>query len=276
MTNKTITRMLTASAGTTLTLAFALAVPATADPLAPGPLPNPWPVNGSQFPDPTTQGNGQPVPAAPSQQPGGAMPADTPRVNAIGGARISASVPQGLGDGLGPKLIQTEQRTSVTLPNFARNGIFVPVRNGGTAILHLPAEIALKPADWREDGSAFYPGVDNDFVVKPVDGGVDITAFRTNLIGPTSYAIGVRLPDNARLLDRGDVIEIKAPSAQGPEETVGVFSKAVATDTKGVNPSVTTYVAPGSQHQVNIITDLGPADPFALPVDITMHYRPTM
>ncbi|WP_078313081.1 MULTISPECIES: hypothetical protein [unclassified Mycobacterium] len=78
------------------------------------------------------------------------------------------------------------------------------------------------------------------------------------------------------MLDRGDVIEIKAPSAQGPEETVGVFSKAIATDTKGVSPSVITYVAPGSQHQVNIITDLGPADPFALPVSTTMHHRPTM
>lgn len=276
MAETTSRRKLTITVGTAALVMVLATTPARADPLAPGPLPNPWPVSGSQFPDATTQGSGQPLPAVPQQQPGGAMPADTPRVNPIGGARISASVPQGLGDGLGPKLVAAEQRNSVTLPNFARNGIFVPTRGGGTAILHLPAEIALQPATWREDGSAFYPGKDNDFAVKPVDGGVDITAYRTNLIGPSSYALGVRLPDNARLEDRGDVIEVKAPSAQGPDETVGVFTKSVAIDTKGIKPSVTTYIAPGSQHQTNIVTDLGPADPFALPVEITMHYRPTM
>ena len=129
------------------------------------------------------------------------MPADPPRADNIGGAKVSSSAPQGEDNGMGQPLAAATSLSTFTMPMFAKDGVFFPtVRAGSNVVIHLPNEMRLQPAQWAGDGGATYTSNDVDYQVIPYSGGGgDIVVHRKSISSPSDMQFGVRLPANTHL-----------------------------------------------------------------------------
>ncbi|BBX85424.1 hypothetical protein MAUB_32970 [Mycolicibacterium aubagnense] len=226
---------------------------AAADPAAPAPTP-PIPV---------------PVPRP--------MPADPGRVNPIGGARVSSTTPQGETAGMERPLAAQGERSAVTVPMWAKDGIFVPTAHPNRQLaIHLPGELGLGPAAWTADGGAIYGSNDVDYQVIPfAGGGTDITITRKTVFSGSTYPIGVKLPGATHLRQGINTVLVETDAAPGnPARVIGTFSIPTAFDANHAELSVTPTLGPGfPPGQSNLTIDLGPANVFAFPVTIALSYR---
>ncbi|SIL39144.1 Uncharacterised protein [Mycobacteroides abscessus subsp. abscessus] len=204
------------------------------------------------------------------------MPQDAPRINNIGGAKVSSSAPQGEGNGMGQPLAAARELSNFTVPMFAKDGIFFPTTWAGKNIaIHLPGEMTLRAADWSGDGGATYVSNDVDYQVIPFSGGGgDIIIRRKTIFSPSDMQVGVRIPEGTHLRQGINVVLVESDAHPGaPSRTVGTFSIPVARDTKGAAISVTPGIGPGFPNQTNILVNLGEANIFAFPIEITLSYR---
>ncbi|KPG28223.1 MULTISPECIES: hypothetical protein [Mycobacteroides] len=204
------------------------------------------------------------------------MPQDAPRINNIGGAKVSTSAPQGEGNGMGQPLAAARELSNFTVPMFAKDGIFFPTTWAGKNIaIHLPGEMTLAAAAWSGDGGATYISNDVDYQVVPYSGGGgDIVILRKTIFSPSDMAIGVRIPEGTHLRQGTNVVLVESDAHPGaPSRTIGTFSIPVARDTQGAAINVTPGIGPGFPNQTNILINLGQANIFAFPIDITLSYR---
>ncbi|SKT79157.1 Uncharacterised protein [Mycobacteroides abscessus subsp. massiliense] len=214
-----------------------------------------------------------PAPPMPVPRP---MPADPGRVNPIGGARISSTTPQGETAGMEQPLAAARELSTFTVPMWAKDGIFFPTTWAARRVaLHLPGEVTLQPAAWSGDGGATYGSNDVDYQVIPfAGGGGDIVIHRKTIFSPSDLQIGVKLPEGAHLRQGTNVILVETDPRPGASAAViGTFSIPVARDSHGAIVNVTPGIGPGFPNQTNVLINLGPADIFAFPVDITVSYR---
>lgn len=204
------------------------------------------------------------------------MPQDAPRINNIGGAKVSSSAPQGEGNGMGQPLAAARELSNFTVPMFAKDGIFFPTTWAGKNIaIHLPGEMALAAAAWSGDGGATYTSNDVDYQVVPYSGGGgDIIIRRKTIFSPSDMAVGVRIPEGTHLRQGTNVVLVETDAHPGrPATVVGTFSIPVARDTQGAAINVTPGIGPGFPNQTNILINLGQANIFAFPIEITLSYR---
>jgi hypothetical protein len=205
------------------------------------------------------------------------MPADPGRINPIGGARISSTTPQGETAGLEKPLSAQAERGAVTVPMWAKDGIFVPTAHPNRQLsIHLPGELGLGPAAWTGDGGAIYGSNDVDYQIVPfAGGGADIVITRKSIFSGSSYPIGVRLPDATHLRQGNNVVLVETdPLPDDPARVIGTFSIPVARDAAGAPITVTPGISGGFPiPQSNLNIDLGQANVFAFPVQITLSYR---
>lgn len=204
------------------------------------------------------------------------MPADPPRADNIGGAKVSSSAPQGEDNGMGQPLAAATSLSTFTMPMFAKDGVFFPtVRAGSNVVIHLPNEMRLQPAQWAGDGGATYTSNDVDYQVIPYSGGGgDIVVHRKSISSPSDMQFGVRLPANTHLRQGDNAFLLETDPAPGnPASVIGTFSVPVAHDSNGVGIAVTPTLAGGFPNQTNISIDLGPANILAFPVDVMVAYR---
>ncbi|EIU62486.1 hypothetical protein MM1S1520914_3020 [Mycobacteroides abscessus subsp. bolletii 1S-152-0914] len=204
------------------------------------------------------------------------MPQDAPRINNIGGAKVSSSAPQGEGNGMGQPLAAARELSNFTVPMFAKDGIFLPTTWAGKNIaIHLPGEMALAAAAWSGDGGATYTSNDVDYQVVPYSGGGgDIIIRRKTIFSPSDMAVGVRIPEGTHLRQGTNVVLVETDAHPGrPATVVGTFSIPVARDTQGAAINVTPGIGPGFPNQTNILINLGQANIFAFPIEITLSYR---
>ncbi len=204
------------------------------------------------------------------------MPQDAPRINNIGGAKVSSSAPQGEGNGMGQPLAAARELSNFTVPMFAKDGIFFPTTWAGKNIaIHLPGEMTLAAAAWSGDGGATYGSNDVDYQVIPFSGGGgDIIIRRKTIFSPSDMAVGVRIPEGAHLRQGTNVVLVETDPHPGrPATVVGTFSIPVARDTQGAAINVTPGIGPGFPNQTNILINLGQANIFAFPIEITLSYR---
>ncbi|MGV0585644.1 hypothetical protein ABQE45_18045 [Mycobacteroides chelonae] len=218
-------------------------------------------------------------PAAPTPPPLPApreMPADAPRINNIGGAKVSSSAPQGEGNGMGQPLAAARELSSFTVPMFAKDGIFFPTTWAGKNIaIHLPGEMTLQAAAWSGDGGATYASNDVDYQVVPFSGGGgDIIIRRKTIFSPSDMAVGVKIPEGTHLRQGTNVVLVESDAHPGaPSRVIGTFSIPVARDTNRAAIDVTPGIGPGFPKQTNILINLGQANIFAFPIEITLSYR---
>lgn len=217
-------------------------------------------------------------PPRPVYPPNRPMPADPPRTDNIGGARVASSAPQGEGNGTGPALAAARERGEVTVPVWAYDGIHLssswPMHN---IVWHLPGEMTLAPAAWTGDGGAVYASPDVDYLVRPYAGsGADIVITRKTVFSSSTIPFGLRLPEGSHLRQGVNAVLVESDASPGhPASTIATVSIPTATDANGVPLQVTPRLGPGfPQGQQNVIADLGPANPLAFPVTITIAYRP--
>lgn len=205
------------------------------------------------------------------------MPADPPRVNPIGGARISSTTPQGETAGLEPPLAAQAERGEATVPMWAKDGIFVPTAHPNRQLrIHLPGELTLAPAAWTPDGGAVYGSADVDYGVKRLTGGgVDVTITRKTVFSASTIPFGIKLPAGTHLRQGDNVVLVETDAApEKPAAVIGTFSIPAARDAHQAPLAVTPTLGPGfPPGQSNLTIDLGPADIFAFPVTITLAYR---
>ncbi|MDO3107386.1 hypothetical protein [Mycobacteroides abscessus] len=204
------------------------------------------------------------------------MPQDAPRINNIGGAKVSSSAPQGEGNGMGQPLAAARELSNFTVPMFAKDGIFFPTTWAGKNIaIHLPGEMTLRAADWSGDGGATYASNDVDYQVVPFSGGGgDIIIRRKTIFSPSDMAVGVRIPEGTHLRQGANVVLVESDAHPGaPSRTIGTFSIPVARDSHGTAVTVTPGIGPGFPRQTNVLINLGDANIFAFPIEITLSYR---
>jgi hypothetical protein len=205
------------------------------------------------------------------------MPADPPRVNPIGGARVSSTTPQGETAGLEPALVAQVERGEATVPMWAKDGIFTPTLHPNRhLVIHLPGELSLGPAAWTGNGGAIYGSPDVDYAVAPVTGGgADITVTRKTVFSSSTIPFGVKLPPGTHLRQGDNVVLVETdPSPGRPAAVIGTFSIPAAVDRDHAPLTVTPTLGPGfPPGQSNLTIDLGPANIFAFPVTITLSYR---
>ncbi|ORB50625.1 hypothetical protein BST43_22110 [Mycobacteroides saopaulense] len=204
------------------------------------------------------------------------MPQDAPRINNIGGAKVSSSAPQGEGNGMGQPLAAARELSNFTVPMFAKDGMFFPTTWAGKNIaIHLPGEMTLAAAAWSGDGGATYTSNDVDYQVVPFSGGGgDIVIRRKTIFSPSDMAVGVRIPEGTHLRQGTNVVLVETEPRPGrPATVIGTFSIPVARDTQGAAINVTPGIGPGFPKQTNILINLGPANIFAFPIEITLSYR---
>lgn len=218
-------------------------------------------------------------PAAPTPPPLPApreMPQDAPRINNIGGAKVSSSAPQGEDNGMGQPLAAARELSNFTVPMFAKDGIFFPTTWAGKNIaIHLPGEMTLAAAAWSGDGGATYTSNDVDYQVVPFSGGGgDIIIRRKTIFSPSDMAVGVRIPEGTHLRQGTNVVLVETDAHPGrPATVVGTFSIPVARDSQGATINVTPGIGPGFPNQTNILINLGQANILAFPIEITLSYR---
>ncbi|WP_231396076.1 hypothetical protein [Mycobacterium sp. URHD0025] len=205
------------------------------------------------------------------------MPADPPRVNPIGGARISSTTPQGETAGLEQPLAAPAERGEATVPMWAKDGIFAPTAHPNRQIrIHLPDELTLQPAAWTPGGGGVYASADVDYAVRPLTGGgIDVTITRKTVFSSSTIPFGIKLPGGTHLRQGDNVVLVETDAAPGrPAAVIGTFSIPAAHDTNQKPLTVTPALGPGfPPGQSNLTVDLGPADIFAFPVTITLAYR---
>lgn len=205
------------------------------------------------------------------------MPADPPRVNPIGGARISSTTPQGETAGLEPPLAAQVERGEATVPMWAKDGIFVPTAHPNRQLrIHLPDELTLAPAAWTPDGGGVYGSPDVDYAVKRLTGGgVDVTITRKTVFSASTIPFGIKLPAGTHLRQGDNVVLVETDATPGqPATVIGTFSIPAAHDTHQAPLTVTPTLGPGfPPGQSNLTIDLGPANIFAFPVTLTLAYR---
>ncbi|AMU33207.1 hypothetical protein D2E98_19290 [Mycobacteroides abscessus] len=204
------------------------------------------------------------------------MPQDAPRINNIGGAKVSSSAPQGEGNGMGQPLAAARELSMFTVPMFAKDGIFFPTTWAGKNIaIHLPGEMTLQAAAWSGDGGATYTSNDVDYQVVPFSGGGgDIIIRRKTIFSPSDMAVGVRIPEGTHLRQGTNVVLVETDPHPGrPATVVGTFSIPVARDAHSAPVSVSPGIGPGFPNQTNILINLGQANIFAFPIEITLSYR---
>jgi hypothetical protein len=205
------------------------------------------------------------------------MPADPPRVNPIGGARVSSTTPQGETAGLEPALAAQVERGEATVPMWAKDGIFTPTLHPNRhLVIHLPGELSSGPAAWTGNGGAIYGSPDVDYAVAPVTGGgADITVTRKTVFSSSTIPFGVKLPAGTHLRQGNNVVLVETdPSPGRPAAVIGTFSIPAAHDRDQIPLTVTPTLGPGfPPGQSNLTIDLGPANIFAFPVTITLSYR---
>ncbi|ORA88344.1 Uncharacterised protein [Mycobacteroides abscessus subsp. abscessus] len=207
-----------------------------------------------------------------------AQPDSLPRDAFIGGARTSTNSGIGMGTGTGPPLAAARERDDVTVPVWAYDGIHLssswPLHN---IVWHLPGEMTLAPAAWTGDGGAVYGSPDVDYLVRPYAGsGADIVITRKTVFSSSTIPFGLRLPEGSHLRQGVNTVLVESDASPGhPASTIATVSIPTATDANGVPLQVTPRLGPGfPQGQQNVIADLGPANPLAFPVTITIAYRP--
>lgn len=214
-----------------------------------------------------------PVPA-PVPRP---MPADPARVNPIGGARVSSTTPQGETAGLEAPLAAMAERTNPTVPMWAKDGIFAPTAHPNRQIrIHLPGELGLAPAAWTPDGGAVYASADVDYAARPfAGGGLDLVITRKTVFSASTIDFGVKLPPKTHLRQGVNVVLVETDAApDSPSSVIGTFSIPVAHDRDGSAITVTPALGPGfPPGQSNLTIELGQANIFAFPVQITLAYR---
>ncbi|WP_078312373.1 MULTISPECIES: hypothetical protein [unclassified Mycobacterium] len=216
------------------------------------------------------------VPTPPPLPASREMPQDAPRINNIGGAKVSSSAPQGEGNGMGQPLAAARELSNFTVPMFAKDGIFFPTTWAGKNIaIHLPGEMTLQAAAWSGDGGATYTSNDVDYQVIPFSGGGgDIIIRRKTIFSPSDMAVGVRIPEGTHLRQGANVVVVESDPHPGrPATVIGTFSIPVARDAKGAPVSVSPGIGPGFPNQTNILINLGQANIFAFPIEITLSYR---
>ena len=135
--------------------------------------------------------------------------------------------------------------------------------------------MTLQAAAWSGDGGATYASNNVDYQVIPFSGGGgDIIIRRKTIFSASDMAVGVRIPEGTHLRQGTNVVLVESDAHPGaPSRTVGTFSVPVARDTQGAAISVTPGVGPGFPNQTNILINLGQANIFAFPVEITLSYR---
>ncbi|SKH67321.1 Uncharacterised protein [Mycobacteroides abscessus subsp. bolletii] len=216
------------------------------------------------------------VPTPPPLPASREMPQDAPRINNIGGAKVSSSAPQGEGNGMGQPLAAARELSNFTVPMFAKDGIFFPTTWAGKNIaIHLPGEMTLQAAAWSGDGGATYTSNDVDYQIIPFSGGGgDIIIRRKTIFSSSDMAIGVRIPEGTHLRQGTNVVLVETDPHPGrPATVIGTFSIPVARDTQGAAINVTPGIGPGFPNQTNILINLGQANIFAFPIEITLSYR---
>ncbi len=204
------------------------------------------------------------------------MPADPSRVNPIGGAHISSTTPQGETAGMEQHLAAQAERGAVTVPMWAKDGIFAPTAHPNRQIsIHLPGETTLGPAAWTGNGGGIYGSPDVDYAVVPfAGGGVDFAITRKSIFSGSSYPIGVRLPAATHLRQGANVVLVETDAAPGnPPRVIGTFSIPVARDAHDAPITVTPGIGAGFPAQTNLYIELGEANALAFPVTITVSYR---
>jgi hypothetical protein len=231
-------------------------------------------VVGTAGADPASTDPYRPTVPLPVQRP---MPEDPARINPIGGARISSSTPQGETAGMERPLAAQAERGAVTVPMWAKDGIFAPTAHPNRQIaIHLPGELSLGPAAWTPDGGAVYGSNDADYQVIPfAGGGADMVITRKTVFSGSTYPIGIKLPVATHLRQGTNAVLVETDPAPGdPARVIGTFSIPTATDANQALLSVTPTLGPGfPPGQSNLTIDLGPANVFAFPVTITLSYR---
>ncbi|WP_051634839.1 MULTISPECIES: hypothetical protein [unclassified Mycobacterium] len=230
-------------------------------------------IAGTASADPVPPAPNPPVPV-PVARP---MPEDPSRVNPIGGARVSSTTPQGETAGMERPLAAQVERGAVTVPMWAKDGIFAPTAHPNRQIaIHLPGEVTLGPAAWTPDGGAIYGSNDVDYQVIPfAGGGTDITITRKSVFSGSTYPIGIKLPAATHLRQGVNTVLVETDAAPGsPAKVIGTFSIPTAFDANHGALTVTPTLGPGfPPGQSNLTIDLGPANIFAFPVTITVSYR---
>jgi hypothetical protein len=204
------------------------------------------------------------------------MPADPPRVNPIGGSRISSTTPQGESAGLEPPLAAPAERGEATVPMWAKDGIFVPTAHPNRQLqIHLPGELTLAPAAWTPDGGGVYVSPDVDYTAtRFAGGGLDLTITRKTIFSGSSYSIGIKLPAATHLRQGANVVLVETDAAPGdPARVIGTFSIPIARDANNAPITVTPGIGAGFPAQSSLAIDLGRANIFAFPVTITLAYR---
>ncbi len=161
---------------------------------------------------------------------------------------------------------------------FAHDGIFLqtswPMHN---VVWHLPGEMGLAPAAWTGNGGALYSSPDVDYLVRPYAGsGADIVITRKTIFSSSTIPFGLRIPDRTHLRQGVNTLLVETDAYPGhPSSTIATVSIPTATDASGAPLQVTPTLGPGfPPGQQNVIVDLGPANPTAFPVTITIAYRP--
>ncbi len=99
---------------------------------------------------------------------------------------------------------------------------------------------------------------------------------RKTVFSGSTIPFGLRLPDGTHMRQGTNTILIESDPKPGhPASTVATVSIPTAVDANGVPLQVTPKLGPGfPPGQQNIAADLGPADPLAFPVTVTIAYRP--
>ncbi|MDR3663145.1 MAG: hypothetical protein P4L86_22645, partial [Mycobacterium sp.] len=205
------------------------------------------------------------------------MPADPARVNPIGGARVSSTTPQGETAGMERPLAAQAERGAVTVPMWAKDGIFAPTAHPNRQIaIHLPGELGLERAAWTGDGGAIYASNDVDYQIIPFAGsGADITVTRKTVFSASTIPFGVKLPAATHLRQGVNTVLVETDAAPGdPARVIGTFSIPTAFDANHSALAVTPTLGPGfPPGQSDLTIDLGPASVLAFPVTISLSYR---
>ncbi|RIR82148.1 hypothetical protein D2E65_09280 [Mycobacteroides abscessus] len=205
------------------------------------------------------------------------QPGDAPRVQNIGGASAKSNVPQGMGNGTGQPLAAARERSNATVPPIAADGIHLPTAQATrTVVLHLPQERDLTAAAWGDAGTATYTSRDTDYRVVPfAGGGADVVITRRTIFTPEEFTFGLRVPEGTHVRQGVNTVLVETDAHPGqPATPIATVSVPVARDANGAPVQVTPVIHGDYVYQQsNIKLELGQANIFAFPIEITLSYR---